>query len=155
MADGNLADQYDYIVVGSGIAGLYTALLAEGAGSVLLVTKGGIEDCNTKLAQGGIAAAIGHRDSPELHFEDTIAAGDGLCDTDMVRILVEEATARIADLVNYGVPFDTVNGEIALTLEAAHSMPRIIHAGGDATGEHIEVTLSEQVRKSSIQLVEN
>jgi len=146
---------YDYIIVGSGIAGLYTALLAKEQGSVLVITKGSIDDCNTKHAQGGIAAAIGRSDSPELHFQDTIAAGDGLCDEEAVRILVNEAPTRIADLVNLGVPFDTVNGEIALTMEAAHSVSRILHAGGDATGEHIEVTLSNQVRASKIQVLED
>ena len=79
---------YDYIIVGSGIAGLYTALLAKKQGSVLVITKGNIDDCNTKYAQGGIAAAIGREDTPELHFKDTIAAGDGLCDEEAVRILV-------------------------------------------------------------------
>ncbi len=147
--------RYDYIVVGSGIAGLYTALLAREQGSVLIITKGSIDDCNTKHAQGGIAAAIGKDDSPELHLKDTLAAGDGLCNIDAVRILVNEAPARIADLVNLGVPFDTVNGEIALTKEAAHSVFRILHAGGDATGEHIEVTLSKRVRASRIQLLED
>jgi len=146
---------YDYIIVGSGIAGLYTALLAKEQGSVLVITKGSIEDCNTKHAQGGIAAAIGRGDSPELHFKDTIAAGDGLCDEDAVRILVNEAPARISDLVNWGVPFDTLDGEIALTMEAAHSIPRILHAGGDATGEHIEVTLSRLVRSSRIKVLED
>ena len=146
---------YDYIIVGSGIAGLYTALLAKEQGSVLVITKGSIEDCNTKHAQGGIAAAIGRGDSPELHFKDTIAAGDGLCDEDAVRILVNEAPARITDLVNWGVPFDTLDGEIALTMEAAHSIPRILHAGGDATGEHIEVTLSRLVRSSNIKVLED
>jgi len=128
-------NQYDYIIVGSGIAGLYTALLAKEQGSVAILTKGNIDECNTKYAQGGVAAAIGKDDSPELHFKDTIAAGDGLCDEETVRILVNEAPDRIADLVNFGVPFDTLDGEIALTLEAAHSVPRILHAGGDATGE--------------------
>ncbi|MFC2066120.1 L-aspartate oxidase [Chloroflexota bacterium] len=146
---------YDYIIVGSGIAGLYTALLANEHGSVLIITKGSIDDCNTKHAQGGIAAAISRDDSPELHFRDTIAAGDGLCDEEAVRILVNEAPERIADLVNIGVPFDTLDGEIALTLEAAHSFPRILHAGGDATGEHIEVTLSKEVRSSKIKVLEN
>lgn len=146
--------QYDYIIIGSGIAGLYTALLAKEQGTILIVTKGSIEDCNTKYAQGGIAAAISRIDSPELHFKDTIAAGDGLCDPKAVRILCEEATDRIADLINFGVPFDTVNGEIALTKEAAHSVPRILHAGGDATGEHIELTLSRKVRMSSISVLE-
>ncbi|MFH1663096.1 MAG: FAD-binding protein [Chloroflexota bacterium] len=126
---------YDYIIVGSGIAGLYCALLAIKQASVLLVTKGSIEDCNTKFAQGGIAAAIGSNDSVELHFKDTIAAGDDLCNEETVRILVDEASDRIADLVNLGVPFDTLDGEIDLALEAAHSVPRILHAGGDATGK--------------------
>jgi L-aspartate oxidase len=146
---------YDYIIVGSGIAGLYTALLAKEQGKVLVITKGSIDDCNTKHAQGGIAAAIGRNDSPELHFQDTIAAGDGLCDEEAVRILSNEAADRIAQLVNFGVPFDTVNGEIALTMEAAHSRSRILHAGGDATGEHIEVTLANQVRSSKIQVLED
>ncbi len=145
---------YDYIIVGSGIAGLYTALLAKEIGSVLILTKGSIEDCNTKYAQGGIAAAIGKNDSPDLHFQDTMNAGDGLCDPEAVRILVNEAPDRIADLIKFGVPFDTLDGEIALTREAAHSVPRILHAGGDATGEHIEVTLSRKVRMTSIQVLE-
>ena len=146
---------HDYIIVGSGIAGLYTALLAKEQGSVLVVTKGSIDDCNTRHAQGGIAAAIGKGDSPQLHFRDTIIAGDGLCDEKAVRILANEAPARIAELVNFGVPFDTLDGKIALTLEAAHSAPRILHAGGDATGEHIEVTLSRLVRASKIKLIED
>ena len=146
---------YDYIIVGSGIAGLYTSLLAKEQGSVLVITKGSIDDCNTKYAQGGIAAAIGRGDSPELHFKDTIAAGDGLCDEKAVRILVNEAPGRIAELVNFGVPFDTLDGEIALAMEAAHSIPRILHAGGDATGEHIEVTLSKLVRSSKIKVLED
>jgi L-aspartate oxidase len=147
--------QYDYIIAGSGIAGLYTALLAKEQGSVLVITKGSIDDCNTKHAQGGIAAPIGRDDSPELHFKDTIGAGDGLCDEEAVRILVNEAPDRIAELVNFGVPFDTLDGEITLTREAAHSVSRILHAGGDATGEHIEVTLSNQVRSSKIRVLED
>ena len=145
---------YDYIIIGSGIAGLYSALLAIEYGSVLIVTKGGIEDCNTRYAQGGIAAAIGKNDSSDLHFQDTIAAGDGLCNEETVRILVNEAPDRIADLIGFGVPFDTLDGEVALTREAAHSVPRILHAGGDATGEYIEVTLSEQVRMSPVKVLE-
>jgi len=147
--------RYDYVIVGSGIAGLYTALLAKKQGSVLIITKGSIDDCNTKYAQGGIAAAIGKNDSPEIHFKDTVAAGDGLCNTEAVRILVNEAPVRIADLVDFGVPFDTVNGKVFLSLEAAHSAPRILHAGGDATGEHMEVTLSNQVTSCKIQVLED
>ena len=147
--------QYDYIIVGSGIAGLYTSLLAREQGSVLILTKGSIDECNTKYAQGGIAAAIGRGDSAELHYRDTLAAGAGLCDPEAVRILVEEAPDRIADLVNFGVPFDTLNGEVALTREAAHSVPRILHAGGDATGEHIEVTLSRMARLAKVAILEH
>lgn len=145
---------YDYIIIGSGIAGLYTALLARQYGTVLVLTKGTIEECNTKHAQGGIAAPIGPNDSAALHFKDTIAAGDGLCNEEAVWILANEAPDRIDDLVSLGVPFDTVNGEIALTTEAAHSVPRILHAGGDATGAHIEVTLSKKVRAADIKVME-
>jgi L-aspartate oxidase len=148
-------NHYDYIIVGSGIAGLYIALLAIERGSVLILTKGNIDDCNTRYAQGGIAAAMGKDDSPELHFKDTIAAGNGLCDAEAVRILTEEASDCIADLIKFGVPFDTLDGEITLTREAAHSVPRIMHAGGDATGEHIEVTLSRHVRARPIKVLEN
>ncbi|MCX6003115.1 MAG: L-aspartate oxidase [Chloroflexi bacterium] len=146
---------FDYILVGSGIAGLYTALLAKEQGSVLIITKSAIEDCNTKHAQGGIAAPIGANDSPELHIRDTLAAGNGLCDEEAVRILATEAPDRISDLVYLGVPFDMLDGKIALTMEAAHSVPRILHAGGDATGEHIEITLSQRVRTSNIRVLEN
>ena len=146
---------YDYIIVGSGIAGLYIALLAIERGSVLILTKGSIDDCNTKYAQGGIAVAMGKDDSPELHFKDTMTAGDGLCDAEAVRILTEEAADCIADLIKFGVPFDTLDGEITLTREAAHSVSRVMHAGGDATGEHIEVTLSRQVRSTPIKVLEN
>jgi L-aspartate oxidase len=146
---------YDYIVVGSGIAGLYIALLAIERGSVLVLTKGSIDDCNTKYAQGGIAVAMGKEDSPELHFKDTLAAGAGLSDPEAVSILTEEAADCIADLIRFGVPFDTLDGEITLTREAAHSVPRVMHAGGDATGEYIEVTLSRQVHSSPVKVLEN
>jgi L-aspartate oxidase len=147
-------NQYDFVIVGSGIAGLYTALLAAEKGSVLIITKGTIDDCNTKHAQGGIAAPIGMNDSAEIHFNDTIKAGAGLSDPEAVKILAEEAPDRIYDLVRFGVPFDTINGEISLTLEAAHSVPRVLHAGGDATGAHIEETLSKRIRDSRIQVLE-
>jgi L-aspartate oxidase len=145
---------YDYVIVGSGIAGLYSALLAKDHGSVLIITKGHIEECNTRYAQGGIAAAIGKNDSADLHYTDTIKAGAGLCNPEAVKILVSEAPDRISDLIRYGVPFDTLEGEIALTREAAHSVPRILHAGGDATGEYIESTLSEQVLMSPVHVLE-
>ena len=146
---------HDYIIVGSGIAGLYAALLARDHGSVLLLTKGAIDDTNTKYAQGGIAAAVGRDDSPELHLHDTIAAGAGLVDEVAARVLAEEAPARIADLARFGVPFDTSHGELALGREAAHSRSRIIHAGGDRTGAHIELSLSGLARLSGVTVLEH
>ncbi len=137
---------YDCIIIGSGIAGLNTALLAAEHGSVLVVTKGRIDDCNSRYAQGGIAAAIGPGDSPTLHQRDTLEAGAGLCDPEAVAALTEHGPDSIASLVQWGVPFDTVHGHIALGREGAHSMPRILHAGGDATGQHIENTLAERVQ---------
>src|SRR3989337_2638660 len=126
-----MPNSYDYIIVGSGIAGLYASLLAREQGSVLVLTKGSIDECNTRFAQGGIAA-------PEA-----------------VRVLVEEAADRINDLIRFGVPFDTQEGEVALAREAAHSVPRILHAGGDATGEHIETTLSRQARSNGVAIKEH
>ncbi|MBN1366464.1 MAG: L-aspartate oxidase [Dehalococcoidales bacterium] len=154
MARNRASSYYDYIIIGSGIAGLYSALLSNELGSVLIVTKGSIDDCNTRYAQGGIAAPVGENDSVSLHFQDTMNAGAGLCDEESVRILVAEATDRIADLVRFGVSFDTFNGEVALGREAAHSVPRVLHAGGDATGERLETTLSRRVRENSIRVLE-
>ncbi|MEX0800605.1 MAG: L-aspartate oxidase [Dehalococcoidia bacterium] len=145
---------FDYIIVGSGIAGLYAALLAREHGAVLVLTKGSIDDCNTRWAQGGIAAPIGPGDSPQRHIEDTVAAGAGLVDPEAVRVLAEEAAARIDDLVRFGVPFDTQHGEIALAREGAHTAPRVLHAGGDSTGAHIELTLSSLARQSNVTVLE-
>jgi len=147
--------RFDYIIVGSGIAGLYAALLAREHGRVLILTKGSIDECNTKYAQGGIAAAVGTDDSPELHLRDTLAAGAGLVDEEAARILTTEAADRIHDLVRFGVPFDSVDGEVALGREAAHSRSRILHAGGDSTGAHIEISLSNVARLSGITIKEH
>jgi L-aspartate oxidase len=145
---------YDYIIIGSGIAGLNTALLAREHGSVLILTKGKIDDCNTRYAQGGVAAAIGPGDSPRLHMRDTLDAGAGLCDPTAVEVLTREGPQRVANLIQWGVPFDTSEGHIALGREGAHSMPRILHAGGDATGQHIEMTLADRVARSDIKVLE-
>jgi len=150
-----LAQQFDYIIVGSGIAGLYAALKAREHGTVLVLTKSSIDECNTRYAQGGIAAPIGEGDSPQLHLEDTLRAGAGLVDNEAARILTDEAADRIADLVGFGVPFDTLDGEITLGREGAHSLPRILHAGGDATGAHIELTLTSVARLSRITILEH
>lgn len=145
---------FDLIVVGSGIAGLYAALLAKSHGRVLLVSKSGLEESNTRYAQGGIAVALAPTDSPDLHFRDTIAAGDGLCDDSAVAVLTREAPDCIVDLLGRGVPFDREGDDLAWTLEAAHSRPRILHAGGDATGASVERTLVAAIRESDVTVLE-
>ncbi|MDQ2741579.1 MAG: L-aspartate oxidase, partial [Chloroflexota bacterium] len=145
---------YDLIVVGSGIAGLYSALLAAPHMRVLLITKGALEESNTRYAQGGIAVALGADDSPELHRSDTLAAGDGLCDPAAVALLAGDGPDCILDLLARGVPFDRDDGELAWTLEAAHSRPRVLHAGGDATGRSIEQTLTAAVREAGVTVAE-
>ena len=148
--------RYDLVVVGSGIAGLYAALQAhEHGASVLLVTKGAIDEASTRHAQGGIAAAIGPDDDVEAHLRDTIEAGAGLVDEAAARILCTEAADRIADLVRYGVRFDATDGEVELGREAAHSAPRILHARGDGTGLEIELSLSELARREGVTILEH
>jgi L-aspartate oxidase len=147
---------YDLAVVGSGIAGLYAAIRAHEEGRrVLLVTKGSIDEASTRYAQGGIAAAVGHGDDAEAHLRDTIEAGAGLVDEEAARIMVTEAAARIADLVRFGVRFDAEGGAVALGREAAHSASRILHAGGDATGLEIELSLSTLARRAGVTILEH
>lgn len=142
---------YDYIIVGSGIAGLSVALAAaQGGKRSLIVTKSNLEESNTRYAQGGIAAAVADGDTTDAHATDTLIAGAGLCDKEAVDVLTADAPARIAELIRLGVPFDRENdGQLELGMEGAHSAHRILHAGGDATGLHIEHTLAEAVRLSS------
>ncbi|MFZ1022611.1 MAG: L-aspartate oxidase [Thermoplasmata archaeon] len=143
------------LIIGSGIAGLFVALRCRELGlHPTVVTKGRLDESNTRYAQGGIAAAIGEDDAVPLHYRDTMRAGDGLADPTAVGMLTREAPARIADLVRYGVPFDTVDGRIALGQEAAHSRPRVLHAGGDATGLSIEETLRQRAMDAGIELKE-
>lgn len=144
------------IVVGSGIAGLTTALRAQARGQrVDLIVKGGLQDGCTPLAQGGIAGCYGPSDSPALHALDTLQAGDGLGDPLAIAALVDGAQAALGRLLSAGVPFDrTAQGEIARGLEAAHSRPRIAHAGGDATGAAISRALVAQVRASGVSIHE-
>jgi len=129
----------DVVVVGSGIAGLTTAIRATRAGrKVVVVTKALVDAGSTRWAQGGIAAALGQEDSPERHLQDTIVAGAGLCDPVAVRILVESGPAAVGRLIGWGAEFDrTPEGDIALTREGGHHTDRIAHAGGDATGAEI------------------
>ncbi len=145
---------YDYIIIGSGIAGLFTALLASKHGTVLVLTKAALEESNTRYAQGGIAAAVSPADSPRLHYEDTIAAGAGLCDERAVEVLTREAPARIRDLLALNVPFDRHDGELSLGLEGAHRARRVLHAGGDATGFHIERTLCRALQDAGVDVIE-
>ncbi len=134
----------DVVVVGSGIAGLTTALEARKAGSVLLVTKTLLDEGSTVWAQGGIAAALDPEDSPEQHLADTLVAGVGLGDEAAVRALVTEGPQRVRELVALGAEFErTPEGEIALTREGGHHRDRIAHAGGDATGREISRALIE------------
>ncbi|HEV2519630.1 MAG TPA: L-aspartate oxidase [Thermoplasmata archaeon] len=150
------SDARQPLIVGSGIAGLFVALRCRELGlRPTLVTKSSLEESNTRYAQGGIAAALGDDDSVELHRRDTMQAGDGLVNPEAARILTSEAPQRIADLVRFGVPFDTVDGRIALGREAAHSRYRILHAGGDATGLQIEETLRRRALAEGIEVREH
>lgn len=143
------------VIVGTGIAGLYVALRAQELGlRAVLLTKSRLEESNTKYAQGGIAAAIGPGDTVRRHLADTVRAGAGLVDGQAAHVLTSDAPARIANLVAYGVPFDTVEGHIALGLEAAHSRARVLHAGGDATGLRIEETLRARTLERGIEVRE-
>lgn len=137
----------DVLILGSGIAGLYTAIKASEDFQVTVLTKKKIEESNTEHAQGGIAVVIDEEDSPTLHFEDTLRAGAGLCDPLAVRILVEEGPTCVEELMDMGAQFDRHEGELALTREGAHSRRRILHALGDATGWEIERALVAKVKK--------
>ncbi|MEI7027657.1 L-aspartate oxidase [Paenibacillus sp. y28] len=134
----------DVVVIGAGIAGLFTAIKASQTQNVILITKKSVMDSNTRYAQGGIAAVISDEDSPEFHLQDTLMAGAGLCSTDAVEVLVHEGPHGVNDLIKLGTQFDVENGEFALTKEGAHSQRRILHANGDATGFEIVRALSEQ-----------
>jgi L-aspartate oxidase len=152
--EGELRRDYRVIVIGSGISGLFIALEARRLGPVLVLTKGSIDDCNTRWAQGGIAAAVGPLDSVGQHLADTIKAGAGLVDEAAARVLCYEAPARISDLVRYGVAFDSLGGEVALGREAAHSHARVLHAGGDRTGAEIETALTTAAYDPAITILD-
>ena len=135
---------FDVLIVGAGAAGLYTALCLPDHWRIALINKDDLSLSASDWAQGGLAAVTAPDDSPRLHLEDTLIAGAGLCDRPAVQLLVEEAAACVASLVNIGVAFDRQGSQLALTREAAHSRPRVLHAA-DTTGRAIVSTLAEQV----------
>lgn len=135
----------DFLVIGSGIAGLRAAISLAKAGRVVILTKADPRESNTGYAQGGIAAAIGADDSPDLHAQDTLAAGDGLCLPEAVDVLVREGPRYVRELIDWGATFDTdESGQPALGREAAHSVRRVLHVR-DATGRSIGQVLWQMV----------
>lgn len=140
-------EYFDVLIIGSGIAGVFTALETDPAHSIAILTKETIDISNSVLAQGGIAVSMDKGDSPELHMQDTLYAGAGLCDEHSVWVLVNEAAENIDTLCKYGVNFDrNASSGLSFTREAAHSKNRIIHAG-DTTGKEVCDTLTSQVEK--------
>src|SRR5579883_1849901 len=131
----------EFLVIGAGVAGLRAAIELAEAGPVLVVAKDSLRESSSEYAQGGIAVALNDDDEVRLHEEDTIYAGDGLCNGAAVRVLVEEGPAAIQELIEWGAEFDRQGGMLAFTREAAHSRSRILHAHGDSTGKEIARTL--------------
>jgi L-aspartate oxidase len=150
----DIPQQFDVLIVGAGAAGLYTALCIPNHLRVGLITKETVSLSASDWAQGGIAAAIAPEDSPTLHVEDTLKAGAGLCDRAAVEFLAQHAPSCIQSLVNLGVAFDRHHGNLALTLEAAHSRHRVLHAA-DTTGREVITTLTAQVlKRQNIQVIQ-
>jgi len=147
--------QYDFLILGSGLAGLSTALYAAKFGTVALITKSSLDVSNSYFAQGGIAAVVSDEDSIESHYKDTINAGAGICNKEAVKILVSDGSKRVKELIEMGMEFDKVDGKLALGLEGAHSKNRVLHADGDATGRKVvEFFQSKVINNSNITIFE-
>jgi L-aspartate oxidase len=131
----------DFLVIGAGVAGLRAAIELAKSGSVLVIAKDSLRESSSEYAQGGIAVALSDDDEVALHEQDTIYAGDGLCDPEAVRTLAEEGPAAIQELIDWGAEFDREGSRLAFTREGAHSRNRILHAHGDSTGREIARTL--------------
>jgi L-aspartate oxidase len=129
--------EFDYLIIGSGLAGLYAAICAAEKGSVCIVSKSGFDISSSYWAQGGIAAALDPKDSYDLHMKDTMITGRGLCNKQFVEVLVKQGKERIKDLIEMGMKFDTEQGRLALGLEGGHSRRRVVRAGGNSTGKEI------------------
>jgi L-aspartate oxidase len=139
----------DILIIGAGIAGLRAALAVPRSCDVLVVTKDKIQQSNSSYAQGGIAGVLSPEDRFENHIEDTLTAGGGLCHRDVVEMVVREAPAQIATLIDWGTHFDEEHGQLALTREGGHSHRRIVHALGDATGFEVMRAIIERARQTS------
>ncbi|WP_094552005.1 L-aspartate oxidase [Petroclostridium xylanilyticum] len=147
----------DVVIIGSGIAGLYTAFNIDGKLSCTVLSKGKIDGCSSYLAQGGIAAVVQDDDKFELHYNDTLYAGAGICNAEAVKVLVSEGPQDIQRLISAGVHFDADDsGRLHATREGGHTKNRILHCGGDSTGREVEKTLFSLVAtKSNVTLKEN
>ena len=145
----------DVLVIGSGIAGLFTALKISEFADVCIVTKKERSESNTNYAQGGIASVVSKVDSFEKHINDTLSAGVGICDEEMVEIMVKEGPERIKDLIEIGTQFSKKGEKYDLVMEGGHSVPRILHAK-DLTGREIETALIKKVNSlNNIEVKEN
>ncbi len=136
----------DFVVVGAGVAGLRAAIELAAAGRVLVLAKNELTESATQYAQGGIAVALSDEDEIGLHLQDTLDAGDGLCNREATRILVEEGPERIQELISWGTEFDREGTRLAFTREGAHSRSRVLHAHGDSTGREIGRALYARAR---------
>ena len=134
----------DFLVIGAGVAGLRAAIELASAGSVLVIAKDALRESSSEYAQGGIAVALSDDDEVELHEQDTLYAGDGLCDREAVHTLVEEGPAAIQELIEWGAEFDRDGTKLSFTREGAHSRNRILHSHGDSTGREIARTLYQK-----------
>ncbi len=143
-----MAIETDFIVIGSGVAGLRASIeLAKSGARVTVLTKDKAQESNTEYAQGGVAVVLSDDDNAELHEEDTLVAGAGLCDVEAVETLVADGTKYIKQLIEWGIEFDREGGKLAFTQEAAHSRRRILHAHGDSTGKEIVRALIARARQ--------
>ena len=153
---GTPAHSSDVVVIGSGVAGLRAAIEAARHGRVTVLTKDRASESNTDYAQGGVAVVLSKEDAPEGHVEDTLVAGAGLCDEDVVRYVVAEGPKLVKELISWGAEFDRDDGNLLFTQEGGHSKARIIHSHGDATGHEIERALLEKTRATEgVTLVEH